>query len=148
MPWSRGVDSPSLIGLAALTRKEEPEAQELFKAAVDELAMATPNPPEGRWQLVHWWCHEIVGGRLRPGGRWAADVIRGLAGTRLSGQPATSRLLDHRGGRNGRPTGTLNAKTSSAKSSLRQRFCWLGRGLPSGAQGPLISVALLPDLRK
>lgn len=65
------ADSPSLSRLAGLSRREEPEAQELFKAVVNELDIAPPDPAEGRWQLVRWWCREIVGGRLRPevGGR-------------------------------------------------------------------------------
>lgn len=67
----QGADSPSLPNLAGLTGKEEPDAQELFRSVVDELGMAPPDPTEGRWQLVRWWCREIVGGRLRPevGGR-------------------------------------------------------------------------------
>lgn len=68
---TRGVDSPSLPCLAGLTRQEEPEAQNLFRAVVGELGIAPPEPTEGRWELVRWWCREIVGGRLRPevGGR-------------------------------------------------------------------------------
>jgi hypothetical protein len=65
------VDSPSLVQLAGLSRAEEPEAQELFGAAVAELGITLPAAQEGRWALVHWWCQEIVQGRLRPeiGGR-------------------------------------------------------------------------------
>ena len=61
-----GADSPLLPSLAGLTRGEEPEAQELFGAVVNELDIAPPDPPEGRWQLVRWWCREIVEGRCDP----------------------------------------------------------------------------------
>ena len=66
-----GVDSPSLRTLAGLSRKEEPEAQELFRSAASELEITPPDATEGRWQLVRWWCSEIVAGKLRPevGGR-------------------------------------------------------------------------------
>jgi hypothetical protein len=66
-----GVDSPSLPILAGLTRKEEPEAQELFRKVVAELDLEPADAVEGRWQLVRWWCREIVEGRLQPevGGR-------------------------------------------------------------------------------
>ncbi len=76
---AHGVDSPSLSSLAGLNRVEEPEAQELFRAVVEELALAPPDAAEGRWQLVRWWCREIVEGRLRPevGGRmiWSEGWI-------------------------------------------------------------------------
>lgn len=67
----QGVDSPALPILAGLTHQEEPEAQELFRAVVGELGIAPPESSKGRWELVRWWCREIVGGRLRPevGGR-------------------------------------------------------------------------------
>ena len=67
----RGVDSPSPSSLVGLTRREQPESQELLRAVVEEFGFAPPEPAEGRWQLVHWWCREIVEGRLPPeiGGR-------------------------------------------------------------------------------
>ncbi|MCW2765060.1 MAG: hypothetical protein JWO11_1019 [Nocardioides sp.] len=66
-----GVDSPSLPNLAGLTRGEEPEAQGLFRAVASELDLTPTEAAEGRWQLVRWWCREIVQGHLRPevGGR-------------------------------------------------------------------------------
>jgi hypothetical protein len=66
-----GVESSSLPTLAALTRGEESEAQELFRAVTDELGLAPPEAAEGRWELVRWWCRQIVEGKLRPevGGR-------------------------------------------------------------------------------
>jgi hypothetical protein len=66
-----GVESSSLPRLAGLTRTEEPEAQDLFRAVVSELGISLPDDAEGRWQLVRWWCREIVEGHLRPevGGR-------------------------------------------------------------------------------
>ncbi|WP_129337306.1 hypothetical protein [Cellulomonas endophytica] len=65
------VDAPSLLELAGLTRREEPEAQELFRAIVRELDLQVPGPAEGRWELVRWWCRSIVEGVLPPevGGR-------------------------------------------------------------------------------
>ena len=63
----QGVDSPSLPSLAGLTRREEPEAQELFGAVASELDIVPPDIAKGRWQLVRWWCREIVEGRLQPG---------------------------------------------------------------------------------
>jgi hypothetical protein len=67
----RDVESPSLVELAGLSRGEESQAQELFRAATRELSLAPPGEQEGRWALVHWWCQEIDQGRLRPevGGR-------------------------------------------------------------------------------
>jgi hypothetical protein len=67
----RDVESTSLVGLAGLSRREESQAQELFRAAAGELGLAPPGELEGRWALVRWWCQEIVQGRLRPevGGR-------------------------------------------------------------------------------
>lgn len=67
-----GADSPSLPLLAGLTRREEPEAQDLFRAVAGELDLAPPpETADARWQLIRWWCQEIVWGHLRPevGGR-------------------------------------------------------------------------------
>lgn len=64
-----GVESESLVLLAGLTRDEEPEAQDLFTGVVEELALAPTlpgDPKEARWELVRWWCSEIVTGGLRP----------------------------------------------------------------------------------
>lgn len=63
---SQGVDSPSLSLLAGLTRTEEPDAQELLRAVLPELSLTLPAPPADRWELVRWWCLEIVAGRTRP----------------------------------------------------------------------------------
>jgi len=69
-----GVDSTSLVLLAGLGRREESEAQDLFRAAIGELDLAPTLPGDprlARWALVRWWCRAIVAGRLRPevGGR-------------------------------------------------------------------------------
>ena len=67
-----GAESPSLSLLAGLARREEPEAQDLFRGVASELDLAPPpETGDGRWQLVRWWCREIVRGHLRPedGGR-------------------------------------------------------------------------------
>ena len=69
-----GVDSPALIQLAGLGRREEPEAHDLFSQVVDELELAPTLPTDptvARWELVRWWCQLIVDGDLAPevGGR-------------------------------------------------------------------------------
>ncbi|MFE7532250.1 hypothetical protein ACFU7Y_42115 [Kitasatospora sp. NPDC057542] len=64
-----GVDTPSLVLLAALFRGEEEQALELFGQVMDELGFGF-HPPEGYWEgrlaLARWWAAEIVGGWLDP----------------------------------------------------------------------------------
>lgn len=64
-----GVDSPSLPLLAGLTRREEAEAHDLFRAVAEELGIAPPSPVETqiqRWQLVRWLCDAIASGTADP----------------------------------------------------------------------------------
>ena len=52
-----GIDSPALVQLAGLGRKEEPEARELFGLACDELGLAPTlpaDPAAARWELIGW----------------------------------------------------------------------------------------------
>ena len=52
-----GIDSPALVQLAGLGRKEEPEARELFGLACDELGLAPTlpaDPAAARWELTGW----------------------------------------------------------------------------------------------
>lgn len=42
-----GVESPSLYELAGLARREEPEAQEVFRRVTDELQTASSDLAEG-----------------------------------------------------------------------------------------------------
>ena len=62
-----GVDSPSLVLLAGLRRREEPEAPELFTKVIDELDLA-PGLPADRderlWAMARWWAGLIVAGKL------------------------------------------------------------------------------------
>lgn len=69
-----GADSPSLPLLAGLSRQEEGEAHDLFRAVVDELDLAPPAPINARtarWELVRWLCDAIARGDVEPevGGR-------------------------------------------------------------------------------
>jgi len=69
----RGVDTPSLRALAGLMRAEEPEAQDVFRAVGDELGLfpsLPADPSAARWELVRWWCREIVAGNICL--KWAA----------------------------------------------------------------------------
>ncbi|POH71644.1 hypothetical protein CVS27_19845 [Arthrobacter glacialis] len=64
-----GADSPSLPILAGLLRREEDQAQELFRAVTNELDLAPALPMDlagMRWQLIHWLCESIVDGRAKP----------------------------------------------------------------------------------
>ena len=64
-----GIDSPSLPLLAGLSRREEGDAHDLFRAVVAELDLAPPVPIDAtiaRWQLVRWWCEAIADGSLEP----------------------------------------------------------------------------------
>jgi len=70
------VDTPSLRVLAGLTRAEEPEAHDLFRAVIDELSLSRELPPDpraARWELIRWWCSEMVTGNLPP--EVAGDLI-------------------------------------------------------------------------
>lgn len=92
----QGVDSPSLSILAGLTRTEEGEAQELFRAAANELNIAPPEQDAGRWQLVRWLCRQIVEGRLPPAEGGQLIWREGLDRTRLPRPPATLGRLGER----------------------------------------------------
>ena len=64
-----GVDSPSLSLLAGLSRQEEGDAHDLFRAVAAELNLAPPAPvdtPSTRWQLVRWLCEAIADGSVEP----------------------------------------------------------------------------------
>ncbi|MGW4161428.1 hypothetical protein [Streptomyces sp. NPDC004788] len=64
-----GLDTPSLLHLAALNRCEHDLAPELFGRVMDELGFGF-HPPEEYWEgrlaLARWWASEIVGGWLDP----------------------------------------------------------------------------------
>ncbi len=69
-----GVESPSLALLAGLSRREEGEAHDLFRAVISELGIAPPTPLDTRaerWNLVRWLCETIADGSVEPevGGR-------------------------------------------------------------------------------
>lgn len=64
-----GVESPSLPLLAGLSRQEEGDAHELFRAVISELALAPPTPINSdaeRWRLVRWLCEAIAEERIEP----------------------------------------------------------------------------------
>jgi hypothetical protein len=64
-----GIDSPALVQLAGLSRKEEPEAHELFALACDELGLTPTLPPDpgaACWELIRWLSELIVAGDLPP----------------------------------------------------------------------------------
>ena len=72
-----GIDSPALVQLAGLSRKEEPEAHELFTLACDELGL-TPilpsDPGAACWELIRWLSELIVAGDLPPeDGAWLIE---------------------------------------------------------------------------
>ncbi|MFD9127041.1 hypothetical protein [Kitasatospora sp. NPDC059571] len=64
-----GVDTPSVLHLAALNRLEHDLVPELFDRVMDELGFGF-HPPEGYWEgrlaLARWWACEIAGGWLDP----------------------------------------------------------------------------------
>jgi hypothetical protein len=65
-----GVDSPSLPLLAGLSRREEGEAHDLFRAVTAELDIAPPSPtetPADRWHSVRWLCEAIADGTADSG---------------------------------------------------------------------------------
>ncbi|MFJ9825169.1 hypothetical protein ACIRSU_12425 [Streptomyces sp. NPDC101160] len=64
-----GLDTPSLLHLAALSPCEHDLAPELFGRVMDELGFGFHPPEEywaGRLALARWWASEIVGGWLGP----------------------------------------------------------------------------------
>lgn len=87
-----GVESPSLSVLAGLSRQEESEAQDLFRAVVDELGFAPPDAVEGRWEIVRWFCHEIVDGHIRP--EIGGELIWSEAWDRLGYPDSLQPLID------------------------------------------------------
>jgi hypothetical protein len=67
---------PSPEDLSGFTSRDThvplvPRCRRQRRAVVSELDLSPPEPAEGRWELIRWWCREIVEGRLRPevGGR-------------------------------------------------------------------------------
>ncbi|BBE22222.1 hypothetical protein MN0502_11050 [Arthrobacter sp. MN05-02] len=63
------MDSPSLPLLAGLSRREEPDAHDLFRAVAQELGIAPPSPIETtkeRWQFVRWLCTAIASETAEP----------------------------------------------------------------------------------
>ena len=73
-----GVPGAALARLAALGRREEADAHDLFEEVVAELDLAPESLPAGpvtdRWELVYWWCRLIVEGGLLP--EVGGDLIR------------------------------------------------------------------------
>jgi hypothetical protein len=63
------VDSPFLPLLAGLTRKEEPEAPELFDRVLDELGLSfepPADPTAAKWAHAYWLAEQITDGSLDP----------------------------------------------------------------------------------
>lgn len=64
-----GVESPSLPLLAGLSRHEEGEAHDLFRAVASELNLEPPTPLDTRaerWSLVRWLCESIADESVEP----------------------------------------------------------------------------------
>lgn len=64
-----GVDTLSLRMLAGLGRREEPEAQELFDATIDELGLRPQIPDDevaALWLLARETAADIVSGKVSP----------------------------------------------------------------------------------
>ncbi|MFJ6940960.1 hypothetical protein [Streptomyces sp. NPDC101132] len=64
-----GVDCPSIGMLAGLTRREEPEAPELFDQVLDELGLSyspPQDPTAAKWALAYWIAEQIADGSLDP----------------------------------------------------------------------------------
>ena len=60
-----GVESPSIPRLAGLGRREEPEAAELFDAALEELGLffrPPTDPVEAKWAMAYWIAEQISDG--------------------------------------------------------------------------------------
>src|SRR5674476_869202 len=127
-----GVDTQSLRELAGLGHREESEAQDLFRQVKDELALAATVPSDpfaARWELVRWWCRQVVGGDLAP--EVGARLIWDLAWVELDFPPALQPIVARSAnGRTGHPTGATSESTTSAALWPRWTACWLARGLP------------------
>jgi hypothetical protein len=88
-----GVESPSLPLLAGLSRREEAEAQELFRVVSEELGIAPPLPaetPDERWRLVRWLCEAIANEKAAPDN---AGFLIWSQGWKQLGQPERLRPL-------------------------------------------------------
>ncbi|EHR51105.1 hypothetical protein SacmaDRAFT_2867 [Saccharomonospora marina XMU15] len=95
-----GVDSPSLRLLAGLSRKEEADAHDLFRAVATELELTPAAPadiPGTRWQLVRMLCEAIAEGSMEPA--VAADLIWHHGWNELGYpdtlQPLACRVIQH-----------------------------------------------------
>ena len=89
-----GVDTQSLRELAGLGHREESEAQDLFRQVKDELGLAATIPSDpfaARWELVRWWCRQVVGGDLAP--EVGARLIWDLAWVELDFPPALQPIV-------------------------------------------------------
>lgn len=62
----RGFDSPSLRLLAGQPRNDVRDSADLFRAALDELAIELPDADRARWQLARRTAKDMVAGRLGP----------------------------------------------------------------------------------
>ncbi|MFE0422965.1 hypothetical protein [Streptomyces sp. NPDC058953] len=73
-----GIESPSLVALAGLLRKEEPEAPPLFEQVLEELGLLFQPPADPRaakWAMAVWMARGIVDGSLDPA--LGTDLIHG-----------------------------------------------------------------------
>lgn len=89
-----GADSPSLSLLAGLSRREESDAHDLFRAVVSELDLAPPPALDlqaRRWTLVYWLCDSIADGGLEP--EVAGRLIWHEGWTELGYPPALQPLV-------------------------------------------------------
>jgi hypothetical protein len=63
-----GVNSPSMVLLAGLGRREEPEARELFSRVVEELGLGPGDipawPSERRLAVLRWFAQLLIDGRI------------------------------------------------------------------------------------
>ncbi|MBY8884826.1 hypothetical protein K7472_08195 [Streptomyces sp. PTM05] len=71
-----GVDSPSLLLLAGLGRREEHEAQDLFDRALEELDFTfevPADPTAAKLAMAYWLAEQIASGTMDPAK--GADLI-------------------------------------------------------------------------
>jgi hypothetical protein len=64
-----GLDSPTIPLLAGLTRREEPQARQLFDQVLEELGLffeAPADPTAAKWALAYWLAQQITDGHLDP----------------------------------------------------------------------------------